>query len=202
MRTKIRSLKSRLEKKYNVQYDICEKPEKLNIRLQSLFDLHYKRWKLKGHEGVFKAPEKKLFYANMAKLFQLRGWLRFYSLSVNCEFVAHQFCFQYRQTMFLLQEGFDPAWLKNGVGNILRAYVFRDCIARKVKCYDFLSGVTDHKLSWGGQIKCSIRVEIGKNNIKNMIYFGVPYTINQGKAILKIILPSGFIAWTKKIFRN
>jgi CelD/BcsL family acetyltransferase involved in cellulose biosynthesis len=189
MRTKIRSLSRQLEENHKIAFVNCEQTDELPFRLESFFDLHNQRWRKEGKEGVFVSQTKRHFYEEMSSLFLSRGWLRFYSLNVDGRFAAHQFCFEYGKKMFLLQEGYDPKWTEFGVGNVLRAYIFRDCINRKLEVYDFLGGVTQHKLSWGALVKNSFRISIGSSKIKNGIFFNVPKGIELGKKGLKLILP-------------
>jgi len=164
-----------------------------------LFRLHRLRWQTKNREGVFVSVNKRRFYYEMSSNFLAKDWLRFYSLAVGNKYVAHQFCFEYKETMFLLQEGFDPEWADLGIGNVLRAHVFRDCIERGVKRYDFLGGATPHKQSWGGTIKNSLRVAVGKPLPKNALFFGVPRILDAGKDSLKAVLPARVLAWRRSL---
>lgn len=86
--------------------------------------------------------------------------------------------------MFLLQEGLDPEWFNHGAGNALRAHVFRDCIERGLSAYDFLGGVTPHKLSWGATVHYSVRVTAGPKSWKNSLLF----LTRDARAIAKRIL--------------
>jgi CelD/BcsL family acetyltransferase involved in cellulose biosynthesis len=189
MRTKIKSLTQKLETNHRVKFDMCKGVENLGIRLQSLFELHQMRWRLKGEKGVFQSIKKRKFYEEMGKAFLKNNWLRFYSLLVDDRYVAHQFCFEYNKQMFLLQEGFDTRWIEKGVGNVLRGYVFRDCINRGISVYDFLGGVSRHKLSWGGEVKESESVHFGDRNFKNWFYFGMPERIDWIMGTMKTRLP-------------
>ena len=197
MRTKIRSLSSQLEEKFKIRFAQCERESDLQGRLESLFDLHARRWSLEKQKGVFATPEKKNFYLEMAAIFLSRGWLRFYSMAIDERYLAHQFCFEYSNISFLLQEGFDPEWEQYGVGNVLRSHVFRDCINRGVRVYDFLGGVTTHKLSWGSEVKNSLRVSIGTPLQKNKLYFKIPKAIDGSKKIIKDVLPESVVLWLK-----
>lgn len=197
MRTKIRSLTSQLEEKFNVRIEQCNRESDLPGRLASLFDLHAKRWSLENKKGVFTSSEKQQFYQEMASVFISRGWLRFYSMSNDERYLAHQFCFEYSNIMFLLQEGFDPEWEQFGVGNVLRSHVFRDCINRGVRVYDFLGGVTSHKLSWGSEVKNCLRVSIGLPLKKNKLFFEFPKIIDGLKKIIKDVLPESVVLWLK-----
>jgi CelD/BcsL family acetyltransferase involved in cellulose biosynthesis len=199
MRTKVRSLTTQIENSFDVRFDRCGALNELDARLESLFDLHGQRWSHKGQEGVFVSPDRCEFYRAMARLFHSRGWLRFYSLALDNRYVAHQFCFEYHNQMFLLQEGFDPSWNAQGIGNVLRAYVLRDCIERRVSVYDFLAGVTFHKLAWGAQVKSGIRGAIGRPTAKTRLFFEVPQVIALGKKSLKRVLPERLLTAARSL---
>ena len=195
MRTKVRSLMKHFEQIPNVRFDLCTHPDQIESRLQSLFALHTDRWRKVGEQGVFGSEAKQQFYLNMSKLFLSQGWLRFYSLAVDCNYLAHQFCFQYKQTIFLLQEGFDPKWDAHAPGNVLRAHVLRDSIQRDLLIYDFLAGVTPHKLSWGCDVKRSLRLSVALPKFKTKIFFGLPLAVQWTKEKLKTILPETVLEW-------
>jgi len=201
MRTKIRSTLKNLEENYKVGFVVCREEAELNPRLKSLFDLHNSRWEQSGKNGVFVSEAKRRFYQDMSQLFLSRKWLRFYSLIVNGCYVAHQFCLEYQNRMFLLQEGYDPKWTQYSVGNVLRAYVFRDCIEGGLATYDFLGGVTRHKLSWGGQVKQSVRISIGCSKLKNGIFFYCPKVIDMAKDSLKKWLPNKVLRPIRSLHR-
>jgi len=158
MRTKVRTLLKKADADPDLVFDRCRDVDDLSARLGSLYALHRSRWELRGGHGIFTEPAKRNFYARMAPVFLDRGWLRFYSLRWRGRYVAHQFCFERDGVLSLLQEGFDKAWAEHGIGNTLRALVFRDCVERGVRVYDFLAGVTPHKLSWGARQTRNVRV--------------------------------------------
>ena len=184
----------RLEQNFNVHFDYCQHAGELEPRLESLFALHGQRWRLKGEAGTFISAARRGLYQEISALFLSRGWLRFYSLAVNGHYVAHQYCFKYQNTMFVLQEGFDPTWAQYDIGNVLRTYVFRDCIEKKVTVYDFLGAVTPHKLSWGVAIKQSVRIASGLPTTKNRIFFSQRKAATSVKEGLKTILPETVLA--------
>ena len=172
MRTKVRSVLRDMETSFHGRYDRCTHVDDLEPRLASLYDLHNRRWESEGRTGVFHAEQKRAFYAMLSHRLLERDRLRFYSLRVGDRYVAHQYCFEYRNRMFLLQEGLDPEWFAHGAGNALRAHVFQDCVARGLEAYDFLGGVTPHKLSWGASVTWSVRITTGPPSLRNRILFG------------------------------
>jgi CelD/BcsL family acetyltransferase involved in cellulose biosynthesis len=199
MRTKIRSLVRSLEQTFDVRYERCDREDELPPRLQDLFRLHELRWTGKNGSGVFQSREKREFYADMARAFLCRGALRLHSLRVDGRHVAHQFCLEHANRMFLLQEGFDPSWDRHGVGNVLRAHVFRDCIERGIRTYDFLAGVTPHKKSWGAEVKYTLRAQAGRPSAKNALYFAVPRCEERLKGAAKRVLPQRVLAWARSV---
>lgn len=158
MRTKVRSLRRDLEAAHSVKLLAADSDAVLPERLASLFDLHQKRWAARGLPGVFRGDRKRSFYHGLSSTLLARGWLQFHSLEVDGAWVAHQYCMGYRGTIFLLQEGYDPAWEPRGVGNVLRAMVLERLIGEGWRAYDFLAGVTEHKKSWSGETKESLRL--------------------------------------------
>lgn len=158
MRTKVRGLVNTADAEPDLVFDRCTAHADLPARLASLYALHQARWALRGRDGIFTDPAKRDFYERMSRAFLANGWLRFYSLRWRDQYIAHQFCFERNGILSLLQEGFDTDWSDKGVGNTLRALVFRDCIARGVAVYDFLAGVTPHKLSWGAHETHNLRL--------------------------------------------
>jgi len=159
MRTKLRSLRRTLEGDHQA---VLRRADAATLResLESLFRLHQARWQARGEPGVFGTPEKRGFYHRVAAALLERGWLDLTTLVADGAPVAHQCCIRYRGTAYLLQEGYDPAWEERGVGNALRAMSIEAMIADRIRVYDFLAGVTEHKLSWGGATKESARLTL------------------------------------------
>ncbi|HEX5030738.1 MAG TPA: GNAT family N-acetyltransferase [Candidatus Eisenbacteria bacterium] len=184
MRTKVRSVLRVMDEEFHGRCDRLTDRSELEARLESLYDLHRRRWEAEGKSGVFQTAAKRDFYALLSRRLLESDRLRFYSLRIGTDYVAHQYCFEYGNRMYLLQEGLDPAWFEHGAGNALRAHVFQDCIARGIAVYDFLGGVTAHKLSWGAETVWSARVTTGPPSWKNRILFGV----RGARAVLKKLL--------------
>ncbi len=184
MRTKIRSLRRNLEERFKVDVQLASTDGQVGAALDSLFTLHQWRWESEDRRGVFRGAEKRRFYRDMARAFFDRGWLRLYSLAVNGRWVAHEFCFEHAGRLYLLQEGYDPAWSAAGVGNVLRAYIVRDCIERGVAEYDFLGGVTEHKLSWGAVAKSTVGLSITRRTLPGRWYRWAPRAAEWSRRIV------------------
>ena len=60
-----------------------------------------------------------------------------------------QFCFRYRDTVSLLQEGFHPKYTAEKVGYALRAHALQEMISTGARRYDFLGGADAYKARFG-----------------------------------------------------
>jgi len=202
MRTKIRSNSRNLEKNFQTQFIIGVNQSELRELLNSLFKLHQKRWNQLYYEGTFHSPLRRQFYYDISQYFLEKDWLRLYSLKIDGEFRAHQFCFEYNGNIFLLQEGFDPDWKDWEVGNVLRAYVFKDIISKGIKEYDFLGGVSFHKTSWGAKTKKNIYIILGRPSLKNRFYIQYPILKEVWKEKLKKVIPKGLLELKRKLIEK
>jgi CelD/BcsL family acetyltransferase involved in cellulose biosynthesis len=189
MRTKVRSLRRALEQEHRVELAVAG-AETLAPTLESLFTLHEKRWATRGETGVFAAPAKRDFYHRMAASFLERGALHLATLLVDGAPVAHQCCLRHGDAAYLLQEGYDPAWEERGVGNVLRAMVIERMIGEGVRAYDFLRGVTSHKLSWGGAEKESVRLTLRGSGPRAALASGITRLV-AARARLRTALARG-----------
>jgi hypothetical protein len=139
----------RLRSRFSVQISRCENLEDLDSRLQNLFTLHQMRWTGRGEPGAFSDVQRRDFYSRMASAFLQKGWLEFWALTLENEIVATQFCFRYRDTVSLLQEGFNPKYTAEKIGYALRAHVLQEMIATGARRYDFLGGADSYKARYG-----------------------------------------------------
>lgn len=169
-RTALRSTRRRLADQYTVHFGLHDTTESVNLGLETLFKQHAGRWKLKNQSGVFVDAKKCAFYKDMAARFLARDWLRFYYLKLDDRIVAQQFCFQLDGCVLLLQEGFDPAHVRDNVGNALRSMVFERLIEEQVPCYDFLAGASRHKTNWSDHIVNDLLITIARKGWSGWLY--------------------------------
>ena len=151
-RKKFGNLTRRLENIYPVRYRRVSRIQDLDCDLESLFDLHKRRWETIGRSGSFNSPARRRFYRDLAETLLLRNQLEFWLLDLNGRPAAAQFGFRFGTTVYALQEGFDPDFAKDSVGYVLRAHVMRALISEGVRKYDFLGGVSDSKNRWGAEV--------------------------------------------------
>ncbi|MFW6108465.1 MAG: GNAT family N-acetyltransferase, partial [bacterium] len=148
-RSKCRSLLRRLPAEHDAVFEACTDTSQLPERLESMFDLHQRRWREIGKPGAFADARRRRFYYDVAERLLARGWLRFYSLRLGERWVAHEFSFEHLGRVYYLQQGFDTSCGRLSVGVALKAHVLRESIAAGARAYDFLGGIARHKQKWG-----------------------------------------------------
>ena len=141
----------RLHSRFNVSIIRCERKEDLDPSLKALFALHQLRWTGRGEPGAFSSTGRRDFYRRIARAFHNRGWLEFWLLKIADEIAAAQFCFRYRDTVYLLQEGFHPRYTAEKIGYALRAHMLQEMIRNGATRYDFLGGADAYKLKFGAR---------------------------------------------------
>ncbi len=202
-RTKVRSLlRAAGGEEGREPLEYCRSEADLDAWLETLFDLHTRRWRSIGQPGVFGDPRKREFYRRLGRRFLERGWLRFSRLRTDDRPVAMQFCFEYDNRTFLLQEGFDPDEVHRNAGHTLRALVFADNIRRGVAAYDFLGGVSEHKLLWGAAVKESVRLTIVRPTLRGRRYRLMTNGVERLKESVRRIAPAWAVRAGRKMLRR
>jgi CelD/BcsL family acetyltransferase involved in cellulose biosynthesis len=170
-RSELRRQQKTVFKAGQAKINRCQTEAELEDYVEALFHLHYKRWKTVGDEGSFRRkPSEAVFYRNFLPVALRQGWLWLYGLVSDGAFKAVQVGYVYNNVFYQMQEGFDPDYIR-GVGNVLRAKIFEDCISHGVKGYDFLGEMSEHKRRWAANKRLGRHIFIGNRNVKNRFLF-------------------------------
>ncbi len=188
-RNNLKRYTRRLSRHYQVQIYKCTEESDLNRCLDDLFRLHQKRWLLRGEPGTFASAERRAFYHELSRALLAHQCLEFWLISLDGKTVAAQFCFRYRDTVFLLQEGFDPDHAADRVGFILRGHVLEQLIAAGVRHYDFLFGQSEGKSIWIPQLQHYQDIHFAKPRSLGGLYLGITNTARDSKEWLRSHLP-------------
>lgn len=194
-RSKVRYYPRRLATKYDVRSFKCARTEDLSSCLEVLFGLHQKRWEMRSESGSFASAARREFYSQMGRSFLERNWLELWLLELNGKSVAVQFGFRYRNTVYSLQEGFDPDYMADRVGYVLRSYVLGNLISQGVRRYDFLAGRDRHrsKERWGARPSTYLNLRFASPGTFGSYYLIFDKLARKSKEWLRHRLPPG--AW-------
>ena len=192
----------RLEAKYRVSVRRCSDEAHLSGDLDTLFGLHQKRWGQRGEPGTFSSEVRRQFYWDVGRRFLARRWLEFWLLEVDGRPLAAQFCFRYRDTVHLLQEGFDPDYAKDRLGSVLRAHVLREVISAGARRYDFLAGSDAGKLRWGPETWHYLDIHFARPASRAGLYLVGRRTGRAAKEWLRARLPASIFATARVTYRG
>lgn len=181
-RSSLRASMRRLAAEHTLTFGLHDSESGFDDALAALYRNHASRWQAKGQGGVFVNERKKALYQRIGRRFLARGWLRFFYLALDGKIVAQQFCFEFADRVLLLQEGFDFAFARENVGNVLRLKVFEHLAAQKGKTYDFLAGTSRHKAMWSTGTETDLRVRCVKGTLRGRIYLLAQALVNRLKA--------------------
>lgn len=196
---KFRPLLTRYPKRLHTRYQgvrisRCEDAAELKAALQTLFELHQMRWTGRGEAGAFSSAERRHFYVEMAEAFLRRGWLEFWRLEIEGRTCATQFCFRYRDTVSLLQEGFDPKYAADKIGYALRAHVLETMIQTGAKHYDFLGGSDSYKPKFGASTGSYLTLHFAGPSLLGRIELARERRTRQVRRWLRNNLPQRLVA--------
>jgi len=173
-RSKLRSLERRLPAGREAAYESCADAADLPSRLESLFDLHQRRWRAAGKPGAFADAARCGFYREMGEAFLRRGWLRFCSLQIEGRWAAHEFSFEHLGRVSFLQQAFDTGCAESNVGTALKGHVIRESIERGAREYDFLGGGAEYKGRWGAQERPCVSLVAARPGVRTRLHLWLP----------------------------
>lgn len=126
----------------------CEEKSDIAPFLDSIFDMHLKRWNLRGGSDGFSTPQVHAFHQAVAIELFNKGWLRLYLLEIEHKPVAGIYGMEYKDTFYFYQSGMLPEWERYSVGMVLLGQTIKDSISRQLTTYDFLHGTENYKFNW------------------------------------------------------
>ena len=199
-KSKISYYTNRLQKRFQVSIVKCDNAQELPAALETLFELHQKRWQLRGGPGTFASAERRELYYHMAASFLGRGWLEFWILQLDGKPVAAQHGFRYRDTVYCLQEGFDPTYSADSVGYVLRAHVLKTLIGQGVRQYDFLGGKDPSKDRWAARLGSYADIHFAQPYTRGSAYLGLDEVARKSKNWLRSNLPTGAVNLLRRAY--
>jgi CelD/BcsL family acetyltransferase involved in cellulose biosynthesis len=139
----ILSLRRKLAAAHRTRFFVWQDAANLDRALDRLAELHRQRWGTASKS--FASREYMALHRAAMKECLERGWLRLYCLEIDGEIGAMIYCYRFRKHVFMVQAGFDPAYAKLSVGNVLLGYALEHAIGEGNAVFDFLRGEHSYK---------------------------------------------------------
>lgn len=138
----------RLEKTKAIRHYTIADKEQLYHELESFFEL----FKMSSPEKArFMTDEKQQFFKAMVSSLAEAGYVRLSFLEVGGVRATASLCFDYDNSLYLYNSGYDPTYASLSVSLLLKAFCIRESIEGRKKRFDFLRGDEPYKYDLGGQ---------------------------------------------------
>jgi CelD/BcsL family acetyltransferase involved in cellulose biosynthesis len=148
-RHEVRRKGRRLEAAGQMVFDITE-PQDVSADLSTLIRLLRIS---RRDKAAFMTPEMEAYFRRLAGAMASAGWLKFGRVLLDGTVVAAVMCFDYNNTRYLYNSGYEPEYSRLSVGLLSKLYSIRDAIDNGMKVYDYLKGAEIYKYHLGGQEK-------------------------------------------------
>ena len=101
-------------------------------------------------KASFMSDRMALFFRSLGEALAQAGILKLFFLDLDGRPAAAALCFDYNDTMYLYNNGYDRAFSRLSVGVLSKVQSIRAGITLRRKTYDFLKGDEDYKYRLGG----------------------------------------------------
>lgn len=129
-------------------------------------ELHQKRRISLNTPGTYASEDVINFLGNVVSEWELGGILRLSMLKLNRSPVASILSCQWRDEIYALYVGFDPAFGKYGVGSVLYGYCIEESIRQGMRLYDLSRGRDDYKEKWGAVYRKNVGLLVSTSREK------------------------------------
>ncbi len=105
----------------------------------------------KKDKDIFMTTKRESFFRSLARSMAGSGLLRIGLLELDEKPISATMCFDYNDTVYLYNNGYDPQYSSLSVGLISKILCIKDSIERGRKKFDFLKGAEEYKYRLGGK---------------------------------------------------
>lgn len=145
---KVRKGLNRLARRGDVRLETISAGEQLSDAMNDGLRIEAAAWKEQTGTAISSNPDVEKFYRVLAERAAVAGTLRLLFLTVAGSRIAFAYALCYRNKLYVLKAGYDPAYAYYSPYNLLCYLVFQDGFARGLDEYEFLGGDEAWKLDW------------------------------------------------------
>jgi CelD/BcsL family acetyltransferase involved in cellulose biosynthesis len=137
--------------------------------LEEGFHLEEAAWKREAGTAISCDRDISAFYLKFAERAAERGWLRLNFLRSGSARIAFDYSLHYRNQVFLLKLGYDPAHSQLSPSNLLLSLALQDAFDQGCSGYDFLGEEADWKRCWADQSRPNLWLFIYSKSFKGSV---------------------------------
>ncbi len=147
-RHEVRRKLKRLREAADVHFLVFDNPAEISGHLDMFLKMFRES---RPDKAVFMDSRMEFFFRSMTRAMSEEGILRLFALKLDNSIAAASVCFDYRDTMYLYNSGYDPRYKSLSVGLLCKVLSIRHSIEAGRKKYDFLKGAEPYKHRLGGK---------------------------------------------------
>ena len=152
-RSNLRNRMKRLSLLGAVELEVVTGGAELDQALRDGFVLEGAAWKEQGGTAIRCRPELQDFYARLGERAARQGWLQLQFLKVAGRRIAFGYALRFKDTLYLLKPGYDPAFAAYSPSSLLCAMVLRAAFAQGLRAYDLLGDDDAWKRAWTDEVR-------------------------------------------------
>jgi CelD/BcsL family acetyltransferase involved in cellulose biosynthesis len=171
-RSNLRNRMKRLSLLGAVELEVVTGEPELDEALRDGFVLEGAAWKEQGGTAIRCRPELQGFYARLGERAARQGWLQLQFLKVAGRRIAFGYALRFKDTLYLLKPGYDPAFAAYSPSSLLCAMVLRAAIAQGLRAYDLLGDDDAWKRAWTDEVRAHCWLFVfGRGTKGRLLYF-------------------------------
>ena len=147
-RTNLRNRLNRLRRVGPIELEEICGGAQLEAALDDGVRIEGAAWKSAAETAIGSRPEPNRFYRRFAESAARRGWLSLHFLKVGGKRVAFSYGLRFRNTLYLVKQGYDPAYAAASPSQVLCALMFEEAFKRGESALDFLGIDEPWKREW------------------------------------------------------
>jgi CelD/BcsL family acetyltransferase involved in cellulose biosynthesis len=136
-----------------VELEAITSEDLLSDALSDGLGLEAAAWKRDAGTAISCDANVARFYTSLAQRAEQRGWLRLHFLEAGAKRIAFDYSLCYKNRLYLLKLGYDPAYAQYSPSNLLTQLALEASFERGEVEYDFLGDNLDWKKCWSGQVR-------------------------------------------------
>ena len=145
-RHEIRRKLRRLNEAGHVQFRVLERSDEISEAMDTFFSLFKAS---RPDKSEFLTEQMMSFFRLLAQRMAQQGFLRLFFLDIDQVPAAGVMCFDYNNTLFLYNNGYNPQFSHLSPGFLSKVYSIKDCIEQGKLRYDLLKGDEGYKKRLG-----------------------------------------------------
>ena len=146
-RHEIRRKMRRLDEAGHIRFRVIKSPNEISESMEIFFSLFRAS---RPDKSEFLTPSMLSFFRLLAQRMAKLGFFRMSFLDIDQVPAAGAMCFDYNETIFLYNSGYDPRFRHLSAGLLSKVYSIRYSIEQGRIRYDFLKGNESYKRRLGG----------------------------------------------------